>query len=453
MSIREKILIYFSAVSITLVGIACFIIYLLFREYREEEFQMRQKEKIEITLKFLTEIRDIDDRLLEAMDRITLNDLYDEKLLIFDKRKQLIYASIDDTPIPFSRTILDGLSPENPWLEQKDGDYDVVGVFIENDSNAFYGISKAYDTFGYSQLYFLQQLLMLTFAGIAVIIVLVSFYLSKKISFPITMISRKISRYNFDKDFIPLTIRTTTKEVASLSEQFNTLMKRLMEAYSYQKHAINHISHELKTPIAILVSNFERMEKEEDPMTLQMLLREQKEDTKSLGTIIDLLLEVSKMETSQPPATAELRIDELLFDAIEEVRKVREDFNFLVEYKGLEEEGELIVVGNAPLLKMAFCNLLLNCTRYSSEHVARILIGKEARMVVVHLVNKGEVISDSEREFLFRRFFRGGNSKGTRGFGLGLVFVHKVVQLHNGGVEYRVGEENENIFTIKLALS
>ncbi len=69
MSIRNKILLYFSVVAITLVSIAFFFIYELFAQNREEEFQQRQKVKIETTLKFLTEIRDIDSDLIEAMDR------------------------------------------------------------------------------------------------------------------------------------------------------------------------------------------------------------------------------------------------------------------------------------------------------------------------------------------------------------------------------------------------
>src|SRR6188472_1162707 len=117
MSIRNKILLSFSGVTISLMAAALFFIYTLFSQYREAEFQQRQKVKIETTLKFLTEIKDIDQELIEAMDRITIHDIYDEKLLIFDKNKSLVYSSIDDTPIAFSNELLSKLSDKAPLLE------------------------------------------------------------------------------------------------------------------------------------------------------------------------------------------------------------------------------------------------------------------------------------------------------------------------------------------------
>jgi len=117
MGIRKKILLYFSLTSISLTGVALIFIYTLFAEYREEEFQQRQKEKIKSTLFFLSEIKKADNELTEAIDRLSINNLYNEKLLIFNHKKELIYSSIDDTPIQYSKSILDELSEKNEFLE------------------------------------------------------------------------------------------------------------------------------------------------------------------------------------------------------------------------------------------------------------------------------------------------------------------------------------------------
>src|SRR5882757_836392 len=114
MNIRTKILFSFSVATIVLLAAALIFVYTLFSRYREEEFQQRQVDKIKTTLQFLTEIQNIDQDLIEAMDRITIHDIYDEKLLIFDKNKKLVYSSIDDTPVAFSGQILNNLSSENP---------------------------------------------------------------------------------------------------------------------------------------------------------------------------------------------------------------------------------------------------------------------------------------------------------------------------------------------------
>ncbi|PKP42468.1 MAG: sensor histidine kinase, partial [Bacteroidetes bacterium HGW-Bacteroidetes-12] len=148
MSIRKKILLYFSIVVPIIIGIAFIFIYILFSANREEEFQMRQKDKISTTLKLLTQIKQTDDELIEALDRLTINDLFDEKLLIFNSGKELIYTSVDDTPVPISKEMLSELNAQNTWIETKDGLYDVIGTYIERNGNTYYGISKAYDTFG-----------------------------------------------------------------------------------------------------------------------------------------------------------------------------------------------------------------------------------------------------------------------------------------------------------------
>jgi signal transduction histidine kinase len=54
---------------------------------------------------------------------------------------------------------------------------------------------------------------------------------------------------------------------------------------------------------------------------------------------------------------------------------------------------------------------------------------------------------------LFQHFFRGDNSQGKRGFGLGLVLVNKIVQLHGGEIQYESPENALNKFTLFFPLS
>src|SRR5690349_3224915 len=101
MNIRQKILIYFSILSISLVGLTFVLIYILFANYRTEEFQQRIKDKTTTTLKFLAEVKQIDHDLLQIMDEHTINNLHKEKVLIFNSDKKLVYSSIDDTKINY----------------------------------------------------------------------------------------------------------------------------------------------------------------------------------------------------------------------------------------------------------------------------------------------------------------------------------------------------------------
>src|SRR5690606_4915157 len=143
----------------------------------------------------------------------------------------------------------------------------------------------------------------------------------------------------------------------------------------FQKHAIHHISHELKTPIAVLVSNFEKIENESDTEKQKALIRHQKEDTRNLGDIINALLEISKAESGKDIRSEEVRIDDLIFDIIEEVKILYPDFLFKVNIsEKVTNENSLIIFGNHRLLKAAFSNLIANSVQYSPDNKAEIFI-------------------------------------------------------------------------------
>ncbi|HEX5168467.1 MAG TPA: HAMP domain-containing sensor histidine kinase [Cyclobacteriaceae bacterium] len=454
MSIRNKILLYFSVVTIALVGAALFFIYTLFAQFREQEFQQLQKDKINTTLKFLTEFKEINQNLIEAMDRITIHDLYDEKLLIFDRSKNLVYTSIDDTPISFSHKILEELSVHNTLVEQKDGLYDVVGLYLEKDEKAYYGISKAYDISGYSKLNYLKYVFSLTFVAISLVVVLVSYYLSKRITHSIAHVTRQIKDFNFNERGNPIITTTSRDEISLLVQRFNELMGRMNEAFAFQKHAVHHISHELKTPIAVLVSDFEKIEKETDANRIRSLIEIQKENTKSLGEVINSLLEIAKAESGSSPSQSNIRVDEMIFDLAEEFSVIHPDFQFSVDYsQNVVNEGGLTISANLRLMKAALSNLMLNCVQYSYDHRARVIITPGGENLQIDFSNQGAVLSEREQQFLFQHFFRGENSKGKRGFGLGLVFINKIMGLYGGKVSYHTNNIDVNVFTISLPLS
>ncbi|MBS1764440.1 MAG: HAMP domain-containing histidine kinase [Bacteroidetes bacterium] len=453
MNIRNRISLYFSLTTILVSGVGFLLIYLLFSANREEEFQMRQKQKVQMTLEMLAQVKQADGKLIEEIDMLTIHDMYDEKLLLFNGNKVLIYSSIDDVPIHFPERILAQLTPENRWVEAKDGLYDVVGAYLMYKGKSFYGISKAYDKFGYKKLQFLGLILIITFISIVLVVIVTSFYLSKKITERLSTVTRKITEYNFEENYTPIEITYSRDEVSLLTQQFNKLMKRMNEVFSFQKHAVHHISHELKTPISILVSNFEKIESETDLTKIKALIQVQKEDTKSLSEIINALLEIAKTESGTTLKQNKIRIDELIFDVAEELKKIYPAFQFLIDYAThTESENQLTIFANKRLIKSVLMNLMQNAILYSTENKSKVLIGANEKSIQLIFENSGTPISENEIHYLFQHFFRGENSVGKRGFGLGLVLVHKIITLHNGTISYQANDQ-QNTFLITIPLS
>ncbi|HTF18790.1 MAG TPA: ATP-binding protein, partial [Chryseolinea sp.] len=103
--------------------------------------------------------------------------------------------------------------------------------------------------------------------------------------------------------------------------------------------------------------------------------------------------------------------------------------------------------------RSALTNLMQNCIHYSQDAKAGITITTTDDSLQLDFTNRGKVIADNEQAYLFRHFFRGANSQGKRGFGLGLVFISKILSLHNGTVAYTASNSDLNTFSVVLPLS
>jgi signal transduction histidine kinase len=293
-----------------------------------------------------------------------------------------------------------------------------------------------------------------SFLAISIFIITLSWYLSGRITKAIVRFVEFISAIDFNQPFQPMPVLQTNDEVEILTRRFNELMTKMNEVFSFQKHAVHHISHELKTPIAILVSNFDRIEQETDTEKLRELVLQQKEGTRNLSEIINALLEIAKVESGSIQHLENIRIDELIFDIMEELQQIYPLFHFKIDYSDEHiSDAILTISGNKRLLHAVFQNLMLNSIHYSDDAMAYIELHQSDAFLEIRFRNSGMVISEREQAFLFQHFFRGNNSKGKRGFGLGLVLINKILKLHRASIEYMSRNKNENIFIIRFPLS
>jgi two-component system, OmpR family, sensor histidine kinase ArlS len=456
MKIRNKILVYFSTTVIALTAISLTIIYILFSEYREEEFQQQQNGKIHTTIKLIEKIKQESATISYLIDQQDINDFYDEKLLVYDSNKNQIFASLDSLDIVKAESILNKLSPTQRWIETKEENYDLIGIYTETNNQGYYAVSKAYDAFGYTKMYFLGNVLIGIFLFITVVVILISRFLSNKISKPITALADNLNKYDLSKDKVEeLKIETSSYELNQLTQRFNELIKRTNEAFIFQKHTIHHISHQLKSPISVLVSELERIKNLSNTEVITSEIENQIIKTKSLGSIINVLLEISKIESGQQIQKQVLRIDELFFDVIEELNAIYPDFQFEVNYVPDEiNENKLIINLNPILIKQAIQNLLTNCVSYSNNSKAEIKFDcSQSNELKIQILNSGKPISTEEEKFLFNHFFRGKNSEGKIGFGLGLVLTKRIAEINSATITYSNPAPNINVFELNFPLS
>jgi signal transduction histidine kinase len=454
MNLRKRIILYFSITFAIVLGITSLVVFFSMAEYREQEFMQRLKEKTTTTLRLLIDVKEIDHDLLQALDETTINNLYDEKILLFDSTGHMIYSSVDDIVIPFSGELLKRLQTGETEISYREGDYDVYAHRMDDKEKTFFAIAKANDLYGKGKLTFLAWLLAGAFILALLLEVAIAMYLSKQITEPITQLSVAVSNKNIN-DLSRITIPKTNDEIALLASSFNDMLGNVEKSYQYQKNLIHHISHELKTPIAVLISNIERVMTDLNRENFKDHFEFQKNGLMQMASVITTLLDISKFETNRDHLIKEhLRVDEIVFEVFDSLKQLSPHAHFELEiHENIRDVEELAIMGHKRMLTIAFINLFKNAIEYSENQTVKVEISVTEELVFVSVSNSGATLTATEQGKLFEYFFRGENSRQKIGIGLGLVMVDKIAQLHEGSIRYTVSAQGKNSFQLSLKKS
>jgi two-component system, OmpR family, sensor kinase len=111
----------------------------------------------------------------------------------------------------------------------------------------------------------------------------------------------------------------------------------------------------------------------------------------------------------------------------------------------------LMVFGDASLLNQVFGNLLSNAVKYSPDGgLIRLIAAQDGAQIVVAVEDQGIGIPERDRQRVFERYYRGSNTTGIVGSGVGLYLVSTIASLHKGSVELDSREGEGSRFTLRL---
>ena len=111
----------------------------------------------------------------------------------------------------------------------------------------------------------------------------------------------------------------------------------------------------------------------------------------------------------------------------------------------------LLVQGDATLLRQVFGNILSNAVRYSPQAAqVDVSIAQENDVIAVLIQDRGVGVPEHERQRVFERGYRGSNTAGVPGSGVGLYVVKTLIDLHEGSVAVRGREGGGSSFEVRL---
>ena len=226
------------------------------------------------------------------------------------------------------------------------------------------------------------------------------------------------------------------------------MAEQLQNTEMLRSDFINNFSHEFKTPIVSIAGFAEILESAElsEEERLQYV-GAIKEESKRLASMAEGVLELTKVENQS------ILTDISRFNVSEQIRSalvllVGKWNNLNVELDF--EFDEYYVNGNEEFLKQVWINLLDNAIKFVDDGgVIAAKVTKQDRYICCNISNTGPTIPQEKQKYIFNKFYQADESHSTKGNGIGLAIVKKIVELHKGSVSV-VSENGLTTFSVLL---
>ena len=252
---------------------------------------------------------------------------------------------------------------------------------------------------------------------------------------PLDRLRREVEERQPD-DLRPLPMLEVQHELRPLVESLNHFTQRLRSLFERQSHFIADAAHELRTPLAALKARLELGLREQEPEAWRSTLETTAKNTDRLIHLANQLLSLARIE-SGAQAIAEGGAERIDLTAL--ARELGLALAPLAYARGaslaLESAGPVWIQGEPTLLNELLSNLLDNALAHTPQGgnvILRVLEGG-----VLEVEDDGPGIPAADRERVFQRFYRRGDSPGS---GLGLAIVGEVCRAHRAQIQLDQGE-------------
>ena len=242
----------------------------------------------------------------------------------------------------------------------------------------------------------------------------------------------------------------SSDELSELGTAFNTMageidsaMRQLKQNDELRRELIANISHDLRTPLASVEGYVETILLKDHLLTesekksyLETILK----NTRSLGSLVSELFQLSKLEARQIQAKPEtFSVSELVHDIVLQFAPKAESHTIDLRYE--RSENIPLVYADVSLIERVLQNLISNAIQYtpSGGQVLVELVLDPNQNVSIEITDTGAGISEEDLHHIFDRFYRSGQvrSQSKGGLGLGLAIAQKIVELHDSELHVR----------------
>ncbi len=267
--------------------------------------------------------------------------------------------------------------------------------------------------------------------------------------FPIRRLSQQAARIQPDNLAVRLPEHGIDRELREFTHTFNGMLGRVQTAYQQMEGFNADVAHELRTPLATLISGAEViLSSPRSEQELREVLESNLEELEGLKALVNDMLFLARADGGEPAG------DLQEVDVRREVARVAEYYEAALDEAGVSmtAHGAAILTANPRLLRRAIANLLSNAIRATprGRGIDLYCITRQEE-IEIRVRNPGAPIAAEALPRIFDRFYRGDDARSRRadGHGLGLAIVRAIARMHGGNAFARCGGQGTEVgFTL-----
>lgn len=280
-----------------------------------------------------------------------------------------------------------------------------------------------------------QQLIVVSIVVLLLSIV-VAYFISKRLSLPITKISKAAKLISKGKLKTKFETTSDIKELVDLTNALNDMKDELSKTEELQKDLMANVSHDLKTPLTMIKAYAELIldininDKEKCKNNLNIII----EEVNRLNTLVNDILNLTKVESNLE------KLEKSEFDLIKLIKRRVKQHNIYVIKDGYNIEfihgniKELVIEADKKKIEQVIYNLLNNALNYTGEDKKVIIkVEEDDKDYTIMVIDSGKGIDKKELDHIFDRYYRSkkNHKRYVYGTGLGLSIVKNILLLHN----------------------
>lgn len=253
-----------------------------------------------------------------------------------------------------------------------------------------------------------------------------------------------------------ITNRVTKKRIRERMQEEER--KKQEEINQLKFDFFTNISHDLRTPLTLIVSPLDQMIKETEDARQKKRLKLLKDNAMRLLTLVNQLLDFRKNEV------AGLQFSPEEGDIVSFSKKVCDSFTAMSERKKVNfsfysDREEIMMSFDRDKIEKIFMNLLGNAFKFTPSYgrvdVALEVLGEDFPRLRIKVADSGPGIPDEDKEKIFEQFYQSNDKVGSQvqmGSGIGLSLVKEYVRIHNGNIRVTDNVEYGSVFIIEIPI-